>query len=177
MGEQIQKEFNTLSITTTTKNISHESQYSLIKMWSALKRKINKPQKKISSDDINDLREQNSDNESDKTPYEKKCPSNISRKANSVISNNSSRSDASTNTHNTNTNTHSSNSSSNSNDKTKRYTSKSIYRKREKSIDYVRNNHDDTTDYDVVLTYQKYIPKRTLSSGTLFDANNILRNK
>tara|TARA_B110000483_G_scaffold147354_1_gene175861 strand:+ start:535 stop:1047 length:513 start_codon:yes stop_codon:yes gene_type:complete len=170
MGEQIQKEFNTLSITTTTKNISHESQYSLIKMWSALKRKINKPQKKISSDDINDLREQNSDNESDKTPYEKKCPSNISRKANSVISNNSSRSDASTNTH-------SINSSSNSNDKTKRYTSKSIYRKREKSIDYVRNNHDDTTDYDVVLTYQKYIPKRTLSSGTLFDANNILRNK
>ena len=168
MEETIQKKFNQLNIDST---MSNESQYSLIKIWSALKRKIIRKQKKFSSDDITDLRYQNSDNESDKTLYEKTCPSNTSRKANSVISNNSSRS-------NNSTNTDISNSSSNSNNKTQKYTSKSLYRKREKSIDYVRNyDNYETTDYNVVLTYQKYIPKRTLSSGTLFDANIVRKNK
>lgn len=168
MEETIQKKFNELNIDSTASN---ESQYSLIKICSALKRKIITKQKKISYDDINDLRDQNSDNESDKTLYENRCPSNTSRKANSVISNNSSRSNKSTNTD-------ISNSSSNSNNKTQKYTSKSLYQKREKSIDYVRNyDNDETTDYNAVLTYQKYIPKRTLSSGTLFDANIVRKNK
>lgn len=88
-----------------------------------------------------------------------------------MISNNSSRSNESTNTD-------ISNSSSKSDNKTQKYTSKSLYRKREKSIDYVRNyDNDEATDYNVVLTYQKYIPKRTLSSGTLFDDNIVRKNK
>lgn len=55
-----------------------------------------------------------------------------------------------------------------------KYTSKTLYRKRIKSIDYVRDNKND--NYDVVLNYQKYIPKKTFSSGTLFDANIIKNN-
>lgn len=175
MHENNQKDFDSLTVDTVnivnTLYTDNESQYFFIKMFNSLRRKINTKTKKISSNDINDLREVNSDNESDKTQYEKKCPSNTSRKTNSVISNNSSKSDASTNTD-------ISNSSSKSNNKTKKYTSKSLYRKREKSIDYVRNNdNDETTDYNVVLTYQKYIPKpkRTLSSGTLFDASVVRR--
>ena len=158
MHENNQKDFDSLTVDTVdtvdTVNTDNESQYFFInKMFNSLRRKINTKTKKISSNDINDLREVNSDNESDKTQYEKKCPSNTSRKTNSVISNNSSKSDASTNTD-------ISNSSSKSNNKTKKYTSKSLYRKREKSIDYVRNNdNDEATDYNVVLTYQKYIPK------------------
>ena len=168
MAEVIQKNFDELNIESLMPN---ESQYSLIKIWNALKRKIITKQKKISSYDIDDLRYQNSDNESDKTLYEKKCPSNTSRKANSVISNNSSRS-------NDSTNTDISNSSSKYDNKTQKYTSKSLYRKREKSIDYVRNyDNDEEVDYNIVLTYQKYIPKRTLSSGTLFDANIVKKNK
>ena len=177
MHENNQKDFELLTVdTVNTLNTDNESQYFFIKMFNSLRRKINTKTKKISSNDINDLREVNSDNESDKTQYEKKCPSNTSRKTNSVISNNSSKSDASTNTD-------ISNSSSKSNNKTKKYTSKSLYRKREKSIDYVRNNdNDEATDDNVVLTYQKYIPKpkRTLSSGTLFDASVVrkrLQNK
>jgi len=178
MGETIQKNFNELNIDSLDIVESQysfeidivESQYCLIKKWNALKRKIITKGKKILSDDINDLIEQNSDNETDKTLYEKKYPSNTSRKANSVISNNYSRSDESINTN-------ISNSSSKYNNKIGKYTSKSQYRKREKSIDYVRNNHDDhNTDYNIVLTYKKYIPKRTLSSGTLFDANIVKKN-
>jgi len=84
------------------------------------KEKNNYKTKKISSDDINDLRDQNSDNESDKTLYEKRCPSNTFRKSNSVISNNSSRSNKSTNTD-------ISNSSSKYDNKTQKYRSKSLY--------------------------------------------------
>lgn len=110
--------------------------------------------KKISSNDIDDLREQHSDNESDKTFYEKKCPSNSSRKTNSVISNNSNQ--------------------SNNSQPIEKYTSKTLYRKRIKSIDYVRDNNND--EYNVVMSYQKYVPKRTLSSGARFDANRIKNN-
>ena len=146
----------------TTNN--KEQEYSLIKIFNYIKGKILKKQKKISSHDIDNLREQNSDNESDKTFYEKKCPSNSSRKANSVISN---KSDKSTNTETM------SNKSNDSGQMTK-YTSKSLYRKRIKSIDYVRDNNND--DYNVVLAYQKYVPQKTFSSGTLFDANRIKNN-
>ena len=168
MEETIQKNFDELNIYSLD---IVESQYSLIKIWNALKRKIIIKEKKIFSDDINDLIEQNSDNETDKTLYEKKYSSNTLRKTNSVISNNYSRSES--------INTDISNPSSKYNKKTEKYTSKSQYRKREKSIDFVRNNYDDdddNTSYNIVLRYRKTIPKITLSSGTLFDANIVKRN-
>lgn len=140
---------------------SHEKEYSLMKIFNYIKRKVLQKSKKISSDNIDDLREQNSDNESDKTFYEKKCPSNSSRKANSVISNKS-------------TNTETISNKSNDSGPMTKYTSKTLYRKRIKSIDYVRDNKND--NYDVVLNYQKYIPKKTFSSGTLFDVNIIKNN-
>ena len=79
----------------------------------------------------------------------------------------------SNNSINTDTESKSSSKSDNSEPMTK-YTSKILYRKRIKSIDYIRDNNDD--EYNVVMSYQKYVPKRTLSSGARFDANRIKIN-
>ena len=148
----------------------NDDDIGLIKLWNYLKKKIKNKKKKISSDDINELKEQNSDNESDKTSHEKNYPRNITRKRNSITSN-SSNSSVTSNSSNT---TKKSNNSNNSNE------SKTIYRKRINSMNIVRN--DDTDEYDIVLTYQKYIkknvdkPKKTYSGGTLFDENRIKIN-
>ena len=65
----------------------NDDDIGLIKLWNYLKKKIKNKKKKISSDDINELKEQNSDNESDKTSHEKNYPRNITRKRNSITSN------------------------------------------------------------------------------------------
>lgn len=150
-------------------NKCNDDDIGLIKLWNYLKKKI----KKISSDDINELKEQNSDNESDKTSHEKNYPRNITRKRNSITSN-SSNSSVTSNSSNTTKKSKNSNNSNNSNE------SKTIYRKRINSMNIIRN--DDTDEYDIVLTYQKYIkknvdkPKKTYTSGTLFDENRIKIN-
>jgi hypothetical protein len=143
MENVIQKNFDELNIESV---MSYELHYNLIKIWGGVKEKNNYKTKKLSSDDIDDLRDQNSDNESDKTQYEKNCPSNTCRKANSVISNNYSRKYKSTNTSNSSSKFY----------KKGVYTSKSIYQKRRKSIDYVKNyDNDENTYYNIVLTYLK----------------------
>ena len=62
---------------------------------------------------------------------------------------------------------------SNNSQSIEKYTSKTLYRKRTKSLDYIRDND---TEYNVVMVYQKYIPKRTVSGGARFDANRIKNN-
>ena len=166
MSEKNQKNFDNLSIYN---NNCNENNYSLLKIFNYIKKNIIKKKKKISSNDIDDLREQHSDNESDKTFYEKNCPSNSSRKTNSVISNKSNQSNKSNKSNQSNKSTNTDNSGP-----ITKYTSKTLYRKRIKSIDYVRDNDDD--EYNVVMSYQKYIPKRTVSGGARFDANRIKKN-
>jgi hypothetical protein len=164
MSKENQKDFANLSIYNNNNN-----NYSLLKIFNYIKKNIIKKKKKISSNDIDDLREQHSDNESDKTFYEKNCPSNSSRKTNSVISNKSNQSNKSNKSNQSNKSTNTDNSGP-----ITKYTSKTLYRKRIKSIDYVRDNDDD--EYNVVMSYQKYIPKRTVSGGARFDANRIKKN-
>ena len=129
-------------------------QHSLIKIFNALKRKVIIKKNKISSDDIDNLREQHSDNESDETSYEKYNPRNTSRQSKSIFCNNYSNN----NIINTSINNE----------------SKTLYLKKIKSMNIIRNNN--TIDYDVVLTYQKYVPKRIFNSGTLFDTNTVKKN-
>lgn len=126
-------------------------QHSLIKIFNCLKRKVIKKKKKITSDDIDNLREQHTDNESDETSYEKCNPQNTSRKSKSIFCNNYNNN----NIINTSINNE----------------SKTIYLKKIKSMNIIRN--DNTIDYDVVLTYQKNVPKKIFNSGTLFDTNTV----
>ena len=126
-------------------------QHSLIKIFNCLKRKVIKKKKKITSDDIDNLREQHTDNESDETSYEKCNPQNTSRKSKSIFCNNYSNN----NIINTDINNE----------------SKTLYLKKINSMNIIRN--DNTIDYDVVLTYQKNVPKKIFNSGTLFDTNTV----
>ena len=112
---------------------SDEENFGLLKIFNYIKKKANKVKKKISTDDINDLREQNSDNESDKTNYEKKFKYTTPRKTKSVISNNSNSSNSSSNSNNSNL-------------------------KRTNSYNIIRDSESD--DYTVKMNYQKYIMKK-----------------
>lgn len=118
-------------------------QHSLIKIFNTLKRKVIKKKKKITTYDIDNLREQHSDNETDETSYEKCNPQNTSRKSKSIFCNNYNNN----NIINTSINNE----------------SKTLYLKKVKSMNIIRN--DNTIDYDVVLTYQKTFPKKIFNSG------------
>ena len=123
-----------LYVTHNSKNELYEEEngFYLIKLWNSLKRKSIKSRnikKQQSSYDIKDSIFQSSDNESDKTDKEQKIKYTESRgrKANSVISNNS---DKSNNSY------------------------KKKYNKRDNSLDIVRNTNEE---YEIVLPYQRYI--------------------
>ena len=150
-----QSDFDSLIINySNVYRIKPVFQHYLIKIFNYLKQKVIIKKKKIKSYNINNLREQHSDNESDETSYEKFNPQNTSRKSKSIFCNNYSNN----NIINTDINNE----------------SKTLYLKKINSMNIIRNN--DTIDYDVVLTYQKYVPKRIFNSGTLFDTNTIKKN-
>jgi len=107
-----------------------EENLCLLKLFSYLKRKATKNKKKISSRDIDDLREKNSDNESDKTNYEKKLNYPSLRKEKSVICNNYNKS---------------TNIITNNIKRTNTYNIKRDY---------------ETDNYYVVMNYQKYAMKK-----------------
>lgn len=126
------KDINLYVTCNSNSEFGEDNEYFLIKLWNSLKGKSIKSRnkKKIqSSYSKNDNIIQCSDNESDKTYNEKNITrrEKNARKANSVISNNSDKSDNS--------------------DKTK-------YRKRDKSLDIVRNTNEE---YEIVLPYQRII--------------------
>jgi hypothetical protein len=150
-----QSDFDSLIINySNVYRIKPVFQHYLIKIFNYLKQKVIIKKKKITSYDIDNLREQHSDNESDETSYEKFNPQNTSRKSKSIFCNNYSNN----NIINTDINNE----------------SKTLYLKKINSMNIIRNN--DTIDYDVVLTYQKYVPKRIFNSGTLFDTNTVKNN-
>ena len=126
------KDINLYVTCNSNSELGEENGFFLIKLWNSLKGKSIKSRnkKKIqSSYSKNDNIIQCSDNESDRTDNEKNIThrEKNARKANSVISNNSDK--------------------SNNSGKTK-------YHKRDKSLDIVRNINEE---YEIVLPYQRFV--------------------